>query len=96
MERNFTPHYFRFFSRSFYSFPNKLDWIKFILFHKVLDNHVIDYVPPEVLLEKSVSLKKRTKEGLYGMAVVGALSSDPRLVNNFILTIVNFHLIYHF
>lgn len=47
---------------------------------QVLDNHVIDYVPPEILMEKSVNLKNRTKEGLLGMAVVGALSSDPRLV----------------
>jgi len=46
---------------------------------QVLDNHVIDYVPPEILMEKSVNLKNRTKEGLLGMAVVGALSSDPRL-----------------
>lgn len=46
---------------------------------QVLDNHVIDYVPPEILMEKSVNLKSRTKDGLYGMAVVGALSSDPRL-----------------
>lgn len=46
---------------------------------QVLDNHVIDYVPPEALLEKSINLRKRTKEGLYGMAIVGAMSSDPRL-----------------
>jgi hypothetical protein len=50
---------------------------------QVLDNHVIDYVPPEALIEKSVNLKERTKDGLYGMAIVGALSSDPRLVKFF-------------
>lgn len=48
---------------------------------KVLDNHVIDYIPPEILMEKSENLKKRTKDGLLGMAIVGAMSSDPRLVN---------------
>ena len=50
---------------------------------KVLDNHVIDYVPPEVILAKSSNpqLRSRTKDGLYGMAIVGALSSDPRLVS---------------
>ncbi len=41
---------------------------------------MIDYVPPEVLMEKSERLKSRTKEGMLGMALVGALSSDPRLV----------------
>ena len=54
---------------------------------QVLDNHVIDYVPPEILMEKSVNLKNRTKEGLLGMAVVGALSSDPRLVKSLFLLI---------
>lgn len=53
---------------------------------KVLDNHVIDYVPPEVILAKSSNpqLRNRTKDGLLGMAIVGALSSDPRLVIFFI------------
>ena len=49
---------------------------------QVLDNHVIDYVPPEALLEKSNALnnfKERSKEGQFGMALVGAISSDPRL-----------------
>lgn len=48
---------------------------------QVLDNHVIDYVPPEVIMSKSNNsvLKSRTKEGRLGMAIVGALSSDPRL-----------------
>jgi hypothetical protein len=44
---------------------------------------VIDYVPPEVLIEKSNEMnnfKARSKEGLLGMAIVGAISSDPRLV----------------
>jgi len=45
---------------------------------QVLDNHVVDYVPPSVLQEKS-SLKNRTKDGLLGMALVGAVSIDPRL-----------------
>ncbi len=49
----------------------------------MIDNHVIDYVPPEVLLEKGNAMnnfKERSKEGLLGMAIVGAVSSDPRLV----------------
>lgn len=50
---------------------------------KVLDNHVIDYVPPEVIMSKSNNelLRKRTKESRLGMAIVGAISSDPRLVS---------------
>ena len=50
---------------------------------QVLDNHVIDYVPPEVLIERSNIYnknKKRTKDGFLGMAIVGAVSSDPRNV----------------
>lgn len=49
---------------------------------KILDNHVIEYVPPEVIMTKSNNsrLRSRTKEGRLGMAIVGALSSDPRLV----------------
>ena len=50
---------------------------------QVLDNHVIDYVPPEVLIERSNIYNKnrqRTKEGKLGMAIVGAISSDPRNV----------------
>ena len=31
-------------------------------------------------MEKSESLRSRTKEGRLGMAIVGAFSSDPRLV----------------
>lgn len=50
------------------------------MFAKVLDNHVIDYIPPEVLVDKSERLKSRTKNGQLGMALVGALSSDPRMV----------------
>jgi len=46
---------------------------------QVLDNHVIDYIPPEVLIEKSERLRNRTKNGNLGMALVGALSSDPRM-----------------
>lgn len=45
-----------------------------------MDNHVIDYIPPEVLIEKSERLRNRTKNGNLGMALVGALSSDPRMV----------------
>lgn len=41
---------------------------------------MIDYIPPEVLMEKSQRLKSRTKDGQLGMALVGALSSDPRMV----------------
>ena len=46
-----------------------------------MDNHVIDYVPPEVLVEKNSRLKTLSKVGKYGMMLVGALSSDPRLVS---------------
>jgi hypothetical protein len=49
----------------------------------VIDNHVIDYVPPAALLEKSNAMndfKARSKDGFFGMAIVGAISSDPRLV----------------
>lgn len=44
---------------------------------------MIDYIPPEALMEKANgfnNFKDRSKEGRLGMAVVGALSSDPRLV----------------
>jgi hypothetical protein len=50
-----------------------------------LDNHVVDYVPPSVLQEKSI-LKNKTKDGLLGMALVGAISTDPRLVNTSFLS----------
>jgi hypothetical protein len=53
---------------------------------KVLDNHVIDYIPPVILMEKSENLKKRTKDGQLGMTIVGALSSDPRLVSNILVS----------
>ena len=45
---------------------------------KVLDNHVIDYIPPDVFVPKGTI--DRTKGGLLGMAIVGSLSSDPRNV----------------
>jgi large subunit ribosomal protein L3 len=43
---------------------------------QVLDNHVIDYVPPSVLVQKGPT--DRTKNGQLGMAIVGSLSCDPR------------------
>ena len=55
--------------------------LKFFL--KVLDNHVIDYIPPNVLVQKGSI--DRTKGGLLGMALVGSLSCDPRNVNLFYL-----------
>lgn len=47
---------------------------------KVLDNHVVDYIPPEIMQKTQKGSIDRTKNGLLGMAIVGALSSDPRLV----------------
>lgn len=44
---------------------------------------MIDYVPPEVLIERNNLYNNntnRTKEGKLGMALVGAISSDPRNV----------------
>jgi hypothetical protein len=37
-------------------------------------------VPPEVLSSQSEAMKLRTKDNKLGMAIVGALSSDPRMV----------------
>ncbi len=50
---------------------------------KVLDNHVIDYIPPNILVQKGTV--DRTKNGLLGMAIVGALSCDPRNVKNVLI-----------
>ena len=47
---------------------------------KVLDNHVVDYIPAEIMQKTQKGTIDRTKNGLLGMAIVGALSSDPRLV----------------
>ncbi len=46
---------------------------------QVLDNHVIDYIPPSIYMKKDKD--NRSKNGLLGMAIVGAISADPRLVN---------------
>lgn len=45
-----------------------------------MDNHVIDYLPPNIAAQKSKTLKMETSGGRYGILYVGALSSDPRLV----------------
>lgn len=50
---------------------------------QVLDNHVVDYVPPEVLVQKNERLKRSSLNGKFGMAIVGAISSDPRLVSHY-------------
>lgn len=58
---------------------------------QILDNHVIDYVPPEVLIERNNIYNnnlKRTKDGNLGMAIVGAVSSDPRNVFIFYLLFI--------
>lgn len=58
---------------------------------QVLDNHVIDYIPPEVLVERNNIYNnnlKRTKNGNLGMAIVGAISSDPRNVINYLSKII--------
>jgi hypothetical protein len=61
---------------------------------QVLDNHVIDYIPPSIYMQKDKD--NRSKNGLLGMAIVGAISADPRLVNIFLLFInyFSFYLIY--
>jgi hypothetical protein len=46
---------------------------------QVLDNHVIDYIPPSIYIQKDKD--NRSKNGLFGMAIIGAISADPRLVN---------------
>ena len=52
-------------------------------------------------MEKSENLKKRTKDGLLGMTIVGAMSSDPRLVNESLnifnrkFTVFNIYIIVH-
>jgi large subunit ribosomal protein L3 len=45
---------------------------------QILDNHVIDYIEPEVLIKKDSKYIKITREGQFGKAIVGALSTDPR------------------
>lgn len=41
---------------------------------------MVDYIPPEIMQKTQKGTIDRTKNGLLGMAIVGALSSDPRLV----------------
>lgn len=48
---------------------------------QILDNHVINYIPPEECMKKNDILKAQTKNCTLGRLVVGALSTDPRLVS---------------
>jgi large subunit ribosomal protein L3 len=47
---------------------------------QILDNHVIDYIPPEIVVTKGEKNKTYSRNGTYGMQLVGALSTDPRKV----------------
>ncbi len=48
---------------------------------QILDNHVIDYIPPEIVVTKGEKNRIGSRDGFYGMQLVGALSTDPRMVD---------------